>query len=147
MPVVKDMEITCSALSRTSKKKGQRMSSHGYCAHSGAPSAWDSRPVLPPSQLTLSRQIMKNWEPWKVTIEKSNYHRMLEQLDFRVQHSVQTTSAQDLHPRSCADIAHPSVLSHEMMTLEPGENPTRMFTWKPTSFLSHESYLIMLSSS
>ena len=91
MPVVKDMEITCSALSRTSKKKGQRMSSHGYCAHSGAPSAWDSRPVLPPSQLTLSRQIMKNWEPWKVTIEKSNNHRMLEQMAFRIQHSVQTT--------------------------------------------------------
>jgi len=55
------------------------------------------------SQSTLSRQIMKNWKFWKTSIEQSNYHRRLEQLAFRTQHSVQDPSPQDLHPRPCPD--------------------------------------------
>jgi hypothetical protein len=31
----------------------------------------------------------------------------------------------------------PSVLAHEMMTIESGEKPTRILTWKTTAFLSH----------
>jgi hypothetical protein len=46
-------------------------------------------------------------------------------------------SLQDLNPRPCAVNDHPSVLAHEMMTIEPGEKPTRMLTWKTTAFLSH----------
>ena len=34
------------------------------------PQPEDSRPVLPPSQRTLSRKIMRNWEPCKTTIDK-----------------------------------------------------------------------------
>ena len=49
----------------------------------------------------------------------------------------QITSAQDLNPRPCADNAHKSVLVHEMMVIEPGENPTRTLIWKPMDFLSH----------
>jgi hypothetical protein len=47
------------------------------------------------------------------------------------------TIEQDLNPRPCAVNDHPSVLAHEMMAIEPGEKPTRMLTWKTTSFLSH----------
>ena len=46
------------------------------------PQPGDSRPVIPPSQRTLSRQIMRKWEPWKTNIGKSNNHRMLQQLAF-----------------------------------------------------------------
>jgi hypothetical protein len=36
-----------------------------------------------------------------------------------------STSEQDLNPRSDTVNDHPSVLSHEMMVIDPGENPTR----------------------
>ena len=81
-----------------------------------------------PSQRTLSRQIMRNWEPWKTNIEKSNNHRMLQLLDFHTQQTIQTTSVQDLDPRSFADNDHTSVLAHEMTAIEPGETPTHKLT-------------------
>ena len=34
------------------------------------PQPGDSRPVMPPLQRTLSRQIMRKWEPWKTNIVK-----------------------------------------------------------------------------
>ncbi len=83
------------------------------------------------------RQIMRNWEVWKTNIEKSNNHRILQLLGFHAQQTVQDTSAQDLDPRPCADNVHTSVLHHEMMTIEPGENPTRTLTWKPLAYLRH----------
>lgn len=46
------------------------------------PQPGNSHPVLPPSQCTLSRQIMRNWKPWKTNIEKTNSHRMIQQLAF-----------------------------------------------------------------
>ena len=46
------------------------------------PQPGDSRPVIPPSNHTLSRQIMRKWEPWTTNIAKSNNHRMLQQLAF-----------------------------------------------------------------
>jgi hypothetical protein len=48
-----------------------------------------------------------------------------------------TTIEQDLNPRPCTVNDHPSVLAHEMMAIDPGEKPTRMLTWKTTSFLYH----------
>jgi hypothetical protein len=44
---------------------------------------------------------------------------------------------QDLNPRPYTVNDHPSVLSHEMMVIDPGEKPTRILTWKTTAFLSH----------
>ncbi len=44
----------------------------------------------------------------------------------------QATSEQDLNPRSCVVNDHPSPLSHETMTIAPGEKTTTMLTWKPT---------------
>jgi hypothetical protein len=83
------------------------------------------------------RQIMGNWESWKSNTETSNNHRMLQQLSFHAQHSVQAASVQDLNPRPCADNIHASVLALEMMAIKPGENPTRTLTWKALAFLSH----------
>ena len=103
-------------------------------------------PLAPPSDNLLSSLkclhtaivcIRSLEDFWKITIEKSNNHRMLEQLVFRAQHSVQATRAQELHPRPCVDNDHPSVLDHEMMVIEPDENPTRTLTWKSMDFLSH----------
>ena len=37
----------------------------------------------------------------------------------------------------CDNQAHPSVLPHETLTIEPGEIPSRMMTLKPTVFLRH----------
>jgi hypothetical protein len=62
---------------------------------------------------------------------------MLQQLAFHAQQTIQATSVQDLDPRPCADNAHTSVLPHEMVAIEPGENPTRTLTWKSLAFLSH----------
>jgi hypothetical protein len=62
---------------------------------------------------------------------------MLQQLAFHAQYSIQATSVQDLNPRPCADNIHASALAHEMMAIEPGENPTRTLTWKALAFLSH----------
>ena len=47
-----------------------------------------------------------------------------DQLDFHTQHSVQTTSGQDLNPRPYTDNIHMCCLVHEMILIEPGENPT-----------------------
>ena len=44
---------------------------------------------------------------------------------------------QDLEPRPYSNIEHPSVLTHEMMTIEPGENPSRNLMWKPRVWFSH----------
>jgi hypothetical protein len=61
----------------------------------------------------------------------------LEQLALRTPKTFHATSEQDWNPRPCTVNDHPSVLAHEMMTIEPGENPTLMFTWKTTTFLCH----------
>ena len=80
---------------------------------------------------------MRNWEVWKTNIEKSNNHRILQQLARHTQQTIQGTSTQDLDPHPCVDSTHVSVLPHEMMTIEPGENPTRTLTWKSLSYLNH----------
>ena len=53
--------------------------------------------------------------------KKSNNHRMIQQLSFHEQQTIQTTSNQDLDPRPCADNVHACVLPHEMVDIEPGE--------------------------
>ena len=88
------------------------------------PQPGDSRPVMPPSQRTLSRQIMRKWEPWTTNIGKSNNHRMLQQLAFHKRQTIKSTRVQDLDPRPCADNAHESVLAHEMADIEPTEIPS-----------------------
>ena len=67
------------------------------------PQPGDSRPVLSPSQRTLSRQIIRNWEPWKTNIRKSNNHRTLQQLAFHKQQYIGVTRVQDLDPSPCTD--------------------------------------------
>jgi hypothetical protein len=62
---------------------------------------------------------------------------MLEQLALRTPKTFHATSEQDLNSRPCEVNDHPSVLTHEMMTIETGENPTLMITWKITAFISH----------
>jgi hypothetical protein len=105
------------------------------------PQPGEPRKVQPPSQRTLSRQLMSAWPLWKTNIDNvSNTWistRMLEQLALRTPKTFHATIEQDLNPRPCAVNDHPSVLAHEMMAIEPGEKPTRMLTWKTTSFLSH----------
>ena len=44
------------------------------------PQPGDSRLVMPPSQNTLSKQMMKKWEFWETNMRKSNNPRMLQQL-------------------------------------------------------------------
>ncbi len=97
--------------------------------------------VQPPSQRTLSRQLMNAWPLWKTNIDNvSNTRistRILEQLALRTPKTFHTTIEQDLNPRPCTVNDHPSVLAHEMMVIEPGEKSTLMLTWKTTVFLSH----------
>ena len=62
---------------------------------------------------------------------------MLAQLAPHTPLTIHATNEQDLNPRPCAVNDQPSVLADEMMAIEPGEKPTRMLTWKPSSFLSH----------
>ena len=57
---------------------------------------------------------------------------MIEQLALHTM-----TNEQVLNPRSYTVNDHPSVLIHEMMTIEPGEKPTHMLTSKPTAFIIH----------
>jgi hypothetical protein len=97
----------------------------------------DSRPVMPPSQRTISKQMMKKWEPWETNMRKSNNSRMLQQLAFHNQQITKTTSTQDLDPRPLVNNDHPSVLPFEMYTTEPREPPSRSLCWKPLGFLSH----------
>jgi hypothetical protein len=97
--------------------------------------------VQPPSQRTLSRQLMSTWSLWKKNMEYVSNTRIitwiLEQLALHTPKTFHTTIEQDLNPRPCAVNDHPSVLAHEMMAIEPGEKPTRMLTWKTITFLSH----------
>ena len=92
------------------------------------PQQGESRPVLPPTQRSLSRQIMKAWAPWTEVIASSQNSRMLEQLTLRTPLTIDATKEQDLDPRPCSNIEHPSVLAHEMMKIEPGEKPSRKLT-------------------
>ena len=101
------------------------------------PQPGDSRPVMSPSQRTLSRQIMRKWEPWTTNIGKSNNHRMLQQLAFHKRQTIKATRVQDLDPRPCADNAHESVLAHEMAAVEPTEIPSRTLACTPLAYLSH----------
>ncbi len=38
----------------------------------------DSRPVKPPCQRAISKQMMKKWELWDTNMRKSNNSRMLQ---------------------------------------------------------------------
>jgi hypothetical protein len=49
------------------------------------PQPGDSRPLMPPSQRALSKQMMKYWGPWETNMQKSTNQRMLQQLAFRMQ--------------------------------------------------------------
>ena len=89
------------------------------------PQPGDSRPVMPPSQNAISKQMMKKWEPWETNMRKSNNSRMLQQLTFHTQQIIKETSTQDLDTRPLANNDHPSVLPFEMYVIEPGEPPTR----------------------
>jgi hypothetical protein len=42
------------------------------------PQPGDSRPVMPPSQREISKQMMKMWQPWETNMRKSNNSRMLQ---------------------------------------------------------------------
>ncbi len=88
----------------------------------------DSRPVMSPSQYTLSRQIMRKWEPWTTNIGKSNNHRILQQLASHKQQTIKSTRVQDLDPSPYTDNAHESVLVHEMTAIEPSEIPSPTLT-------------------
>ena len=64
----------------------------------------------------------------------------------KIEHSViRTTSVQDLNPRTCTDNAHESVLTHEMVTIEPDENPSRTLTWKPLVFVPTSNVVLMMT--
>ena len=80
---------------------------------------------------------MPKWEQWKISTEKSNNHRMLQQLVFHKQQIVKDTSVQDLDQRPCANDDHTSVLAYEMTAIEPGENSSKTLTWNPLVLLSH----------
>ncbi len=56
---------------------------------------------------------------------------MIQQLVFHKQQIVKTTSEQDLDPRPSTNNDHVSVLTYEMTTIEPRENPSGTLTWKP----------------
>jgi len=42
------------------------------------PQSGDSRPVMSPSQNTLSKEMMKKWETWEINIRKSNNQRIFQ---------------------------------------------------------------------
>jgi hypothetical protein len=66
---------------------------------------------------------------------------MLEQLALRTPLTIHATNEQDLNPRPCTVNYQLSVLVHEMISIESGENPTRMLTWKPTAVIRHHSIM------
>ena len=70
------------------------------------PQHWqgESRPVLPPTQRSLSRQIMKAWAPWSEVIASSQNSRMLDQLTLRTPLTIAATKEQDLDPRPSSNI-------------------------------------------
>ena len=92
---------------------------------------------MPPSQRTLSRQIMRKWEHWTTNIGKSNNHKMLQQMAFHKRQTIKDTRVQDLDPRSCDDNVHESVLTHEMTDIEPSAIPSRSIVWTPLAYSSH----------
>ena len=44
------------------------------------PQTGDSRPVTAPSQIDISKQMMKKWETWELNLRKTNDSWMLHQL-------------------------------------------------------------------
>jgi hypothetical protein len=100
------------------------------------PQSGDSRPVMPPSQNALSKQVMKKWDFWDSSIDNAN-KRMLEPWSLHKPQTVKATSTFDLNPPPLAPNDHPSVLTYEMFALEPGDPPSRTLTWKPLGWLSH----------
>ena len=99
------------------------------------PQPGESRPVQSPSQRTISRQLIRVWPLWKTNIPSSPNSRILQQLTLRIPLTIHTTNVQDLHPRSCAVNDHPSVLTHEMMVIDPRETPGRPQVSSDTSWL------------
>ena len=71
------------------------------------PQPGDSRPVMPPSQHALSKQMMKNWEPWGENMNKATNKRMLQQLALHAPQTIKATSIQDLDPLPLANNDHP----------------------------------------
>ena len=59
--------------------------------------------------ITPCLEIMRNWEVWKTNIERSNNHRILQQLAFHVQQTIQGTSVQNLDPCPCSDSSKASI--------------------------------------
>ena len=88
------------------------------------PQTGDSRPVMPPSQHTLSRQVMKNMDIWVNNIAKTTNKRMLEEWALHKPQTIKATSTQDLDPPPLPVNDHPSVLPDEMFALEPGDPPS-----------------------
>jgi hypothetical protein len=107
-----------------------------YMRNQEMPQSGDSRPVMPPSQNALSKQVMKKWDFWDFSIDNAN-KRMLEQWALHKPQTVKATSTFDLDPPPLAANDHPSVLPLEMFALEPGDPPSRTLTWKPLGWLSH----------
>ena len=85
---------------------------HSTTAHNmKLPQSGESRPVLPPSQRTISRQLMRSWSPWKTTIDVISNTRILEKLVLHTPRTIHSTNEQDLNLRTCVINDHPSVLS------------------------------------
>ena len=85
-------------------------------------------------------QIMRNWEPWETNIGKSNAsnnHRMIQQLAFHQQQSILNPSgvpvSKNLTLGPAQTMPTSPTLAYEMEAIEPGENPSRTLTSKPTS--------------
>ena len=62
---------------------------------------------------------------------------MLQKLAFQERQTIKSTRVQDLDPSPCADNVHESVLTHEMVAIEPTEIPSRTIAWTPLVYLSH----------
>ena len=75
--------------------------------------------------------------PWKYNIISTSNARILEELALHTPLKIHVTNEQDLNPRFYTVNDHPSVLTHEMMVIEPGENPTHILSFK--SRCSHSS--------
>ncbi len=60
--------------------------------------------VLPPSQHTLSKQMMKKWEVWEENIDKDTNNRMLEQMALHAPQVIRATSTKDLETNPAAMI-------------------------------------------
>jgi hypothetical protein len=89
--------------------------------------------------------MMKKWEPCHTNIQKSNNHRILQELSTHTEQAIKTTSTEDLDPRPLTNNDH--VLPFEMYTLEPGEIPSRTLTSKPLGFLVILSVVPMMIGS